>query len=68
MGSSIEGKVLELQFWAPLIKRYCLNVFFLTIPSKEETGRRRGCVILTTFGISIDRLCKIEGLRKFSED
>lgn len=37
---------LDLTLLAPVLRRCGLRAFFPTLPSREETGARRGCVVL----------------------
>ncbi len=40
------SKELTLDYLAPSIKTYGLSCFFPKLPSSEETGAKRGCVVL----------------------
>lgn len=61
------GKALTQQYIDPEIKKHCLKAFFPSVPAKEETGRRRGCVVLakkTLHGAvlaSMAELCSFDG-------
>ena len=40
------GKVLCLEYLEPLIKKLNLGVFFPAIRAEQETGEKRGCVVM----------------------
>jgi predicted O-methyltransferase YrrM len=42
------GKTLNLNMILPIVERYDLAVFFPNIPASQETGGRRGCVLLAS--------------------
>lgn len=42
------GKALTASYIEPHVKRFNLSAFYPTTPSTEETGARRGCVVLVS--------------------
>jgi hypothetical protein len=40
------GQTLNFDYIAPAVSAHRLSVFFPTTPADDETGRRRGCVVL----------------------
>lgn len=42
------GAVLDTEYLAPTIRRFDLLSLYPRLPSKQETGARRGCVVLTS--------------------
>jgi len=58
------GKILELQSFREF-KNLNLACFFPTLPSSEETGLKRGCVVFSDTETA-NILKKIESLREFS--
>jgi hypothetical protein len=40
------GKALNAEYIAPLAEKHGLAIFYPSVPSREETGRRRGCTVL----------------------
>jgi hypothetical protein len=40
------GKALNVEYIAPLAEKHGLAIFYPSVSSREETGRRRGCAIL----------------------
>jgi hypothetical protein len=59
-----EGKALTPGYVAPLVKRFELAQFFPSSPAAEETGRRRGCIVLVKDGDMIRRIEAMSGLRR----
>lgn len=60
-------RALTMSYLAPLLQRYDLVPFAPRVASAEETGQRRGCVVLTCRGHLADRLEQLRGLRRLSE-
>jgi hypothetical protein len=58
-----DGKSLELAYLRPL-SQYRFAVFFPTVPSDQETGYRRGCVVLARGDTIIDQLSTWSSLRR----
>jgi hypothetical protein len=56
-------KILSLELVRPLLLRHRLSSFFPSRPSSEESGARRGCVLLTRRGESSERLTEMASLR-----
>lgn len=54
------GKVLTADYIAPLVARFGLSLFYPSAPSSEETGKRRGCVVLAR---QIEIVAKLEALK-----
>jgi hypothetical protein len=50
------GKALTLGYIQPLIEQYGLSVFFPAASSTEETGAKRGCVLLVADPYSIQEM------------
>jgi hypothetical protein len=59
-------KALTPEYIAPLIMKYNLAQFYPSAPSAQETGCRRGCVVLAREIEIIDRLKKIPCLRAYA--
>jgi predicted O-methyltransferase YrrM len=54
-----QGKGLVFSYIAPIVAMHQLAVFFPSTPSSEETGARRGCVVLCkseNFGPTLNQL------------
>lgn len=54
------GKVLNLSYIEPVVSAHNLSVFFPAVNSSEETGARRGSVVLSQeiSGVELDTKCK----------
>ncbi len=52
------GKALNADYIAPLVHAHDLEVFYPSVSSQEETGRRRGCAILSksSFRSALERI------------
>lgn len=59
----VPGKELTPAYIAPAIQKHKLAAFYPALPSGEETGARRGCVVLARKAIWFDHLNGIELLR-----
>lgn len=57
------GKRLDLSYLHPL-DRFGLTAFFPTAPSGEETGAKRGCVVLAQGSAVAERVAKLGSLRR----
>jgi predicted O-methyltransferase YrrM len=57
------GKALTYEYLRPLQQKYSFNAFFPTTPSAEETGGRRGCVVLSKCDVMTAALRAIPALR-----
>lgn len=61
-----EGKALVPKYIEPAVRSYQLRVFYPSTPSAEETGARRGCVVLVREALlirkmkSLPLLCAVE--------
>jgi hypothetical protein len=60
------GKALTLDLLRPSIEQHDLAVFFPSYAAVQETGARRGCVILTKRGEYADRLDSVSSLRRWA--
>lgn len=58
------GKRLAAAYIAPAVARHGLTVFYPSTPSAEETGVRRGCVVLCVKGEYADRIAASPLLRR----
>lgn len=58
------GKALTPEYIAPLVAKYNLAVFYPGGPSSEETGRKRGCVVMTGDPALAEKLATIPELRR----
>ena len=59
-----EGKVLNLDYLRDVISKFDISVFFPICRSEQETGAKRGCVVLAR-GLMADALTKLVTLREF---
>jgi len=59
------GRALEIQYLKPTIAQFNLRLFFPACPSKEETGSRRGSVVITWDNACSARLSEIDLLREW---
>lgn len=57
------GKAFTPDYVAPAMRRHKLAAFYPALPSDEETGARRGCVVLARTAIWFDHLDAIKLLR-----
>ena len=58
------GKTLELGLIQAAISKHNLSVFYPAAPASEETGARRGCVVLAPKGELAEKLAQVKSLRK----
>ena len=58
-------KVLSLKYFIPVFKQNGLIPFFPASPSIEETGAKRGCVILTKRGDYSEHIGRCKLLKKY---
>lgn len=58
--------ILELELLRGTIAQHDLVAYFPAARSDEETGAKRGCIVLTPRGDLSDRLSRLESLREFS--
>ncbi len=58
------GKVLSLKLIGRAIKKYGLIPFFPSFPSTEETGYRRGCVVLAKTGALEKKISRLNSLTR----
>jgi len=61
-----EDKALTLDLLRPSIKQHDLVVFFPSYTAVQETGARRGCVVLTRQGEYADKLDSVSSLRRWA--
>ena len=59
------GKALALELLEPAIKKYNLTVFFPSARSNDETGGKRGCVVLAPRGALSEKLSQLAALREW---
>ena len=59
------GKALTLELLRPALAKHGLTVFFPAAPSSEETGSKRGCVVLATHGDVSKQLATLASLRQW---
>ena len=59
-------KALTLDLLRPSIAQHDLAVFFPSCTAVQETGARRGCVILTKHGELAERLASVSSLRRWA--
>lgn len=57
------GKALTLELLTTTIRKHELGTFFPAAPSSEETGNRRGCVVLSSKGTLTEKLSSLTSLR-----
>ncbi len=57
------GKRLEIDLLEPCIRKHSLSAFFPALPAQEESGARRGCVVLSSPGELARELSKIPSLK-----
>ncbi len=57
--------ILSLNYIRDLIVRNRLTAFFPQMASNDETGAKRGCVVLGSKGHISETICSIKSLRKF---
>lgn len=58
------GRALTPAYIAPAVARFGLSCFYPSQPATEETGSRRGCVVMTASSTQEVRLDRIPGLRR----
>lgn len=57
------GVELTIELIRPLLKNYDLATYFPSKPSSEETGAKRGCIVLSRQGELADKLDTLSSLR-----
>lgn len=57
-------KILSLDMFSRTFSKHDLISFFPTLPSAEETGLKRGCVVLTRNGEWSEKLSRLQSLTK----
>jgi hypothetical protein len=57
------GKALALELLQPSIQKHQLSVWFPSARSADETGNRRGCVVLASPGEFSEKLSRVASLR-----
>jgi hypothetical protein len=62
-GHGVRGKALTLDYIAPAVQAYGLAAFYPATPAVEESGWRRGCVILVRGAIHGGALASLNLLR-----
>ncbi len=60
-----QGKVLSLGSIEPLLNQYGLVPFFPARPSSEETGNKRGCIVLARRGTMTEKLESVSSLKSY---
>jgi hypothetical protein len=59
------GVELTIELIRPLLKMYDLAAYFPSKPSSEETGAKRGCIVLVRQGELADKLNTLSSLRMY---
>lgn len=59
------GKSLELQTFEKCFKRHGAAIFFPSLPSTQETGGKRGCVLLSTNEVMTKKIREIPSLKEY---
>jgi hypothetical protein len=59
------ANVLSLDLLAPSVRKHNLAVYFPAAPSRDETGSKRGCVVLAPHGPFSKKLSELNSLRPF---
>ncbi len=59
------GKALTLDYTRPMQEKYALNVFFPAASSDEETGEKRGCVLLVADAALARKIDGLDTLRRY---
>ena len=60
------GKALTVDYVEPLRVRFGLKLFFPSLPSDDETGRKRGCVVIASDPDLVAHLRQLATLREWS--
>lgn len=58
------GKILDLDYLEPVISSFNLSAFFPAVDSSDETGAKRGSIVLCTSNIEAELNTKIKTLTK----
>jgi predicted O-methyltransferase YrrM len=58
------NKALAIEYLADVMRTRNLEAFFPAVPSAEETGPKRGCVVITRSGELSQRLAGVASLRR----
>jgi hypothetical protein len=61
------GKALTLDLIIPSVEKHRLGVYFPAARSTEETGARRGCVVLASTGSQSEKLSHLSTLRPWRD-
>jgi hypothetical protein len=61
------GKSLIPAYIKPILTAYGLEAYYPSTPSSEETGAKRGCVVLASKEIHSEILCELPQLRRDAE-
>lgn len=59
-----ESQQLDMKSFSSIFDRFDLIPFFPSVPSEQETGSKRGCVVLTKKGSGSEKLSTLPHLRK----
>ncbi len=59
------GKTLSIEHIGPLLRHYDLTTYFPATRSADETGKKRGCVLLARTGPLTQMLRTISSLRRY---
>lgn len=65
-GQYDDGTTLERDLLANVISKYNLTVYFPSAPSAQETGKKRGCVVLAPVGELSRSLLHVASLRQLA--
>ena len=60
-----DDRVLELKFLRTAMSKHSLIVYFPAVPAKEETGARRGCIVVAPKGEMSQKLSQFASLRQW---
>ena len=60
-----DNRVFELKFLGTVMTKHSLIAYFPAVPSREETGSRRGCVVLAPRGEIAQKLSRLVSLRQW---
>jgi hypothetical protein len=61
------GKALTVELLRPVMKKHQLVAYFPTARSAEETGARRGCIVLAPNGAYSEKLSRLASLKQWSD-
>jgi hypothetical protein len=62
-----DNKVLNLELLKPVMTKHSLIAYFPAVSSKQETGARRGCVVVASRGEISQKLSRLASLRQWKQ-